>query len=136
LSQSARRFTFDAGAVSLYYAGTASVKPYFDKVFAGDARGFVSEVNLAEFYYKTAGRKGLETAEVWYVQIRQSRVRVVAPNEQITRKAAHWKIKRGELSLADCFALATAESTGGILLTTDSILKQAAGRAAVHFSVT
>lgn len=111
------------------------MKPYFDRVFSGEARGFVSEVNLAEFYYKTVQKKGLETAEVWYVQIRQSRIKAVAPNEQITRHAALWKVKSRELSLADCFALATRDAGGGTLLTTDSVLKEAAGRTAVYVAI-
>ena len=135
LSLNSRSYSFDAGVISLYYAGAASVKPYFERVFSGRARGFVSEVNLAEFYYKTAGKRGAEQAEVWYLQVRRSRVKAVAPNEQVTRQAALWKVRRRELSLADCFALATREAGGGILLTTDSVLKEAAGRAAVYLPI-
>jgi len=124
---------FDAGVVSLYYAGDAAVKPYFDRVFSGRARGFVSEVNLAEFYYKTSDKKGINTAEVWYLQIRRSRVKVTPPNEQITRQAALWKVKKKELSLADCFAAATNEAKSGLLLTTDSTLKEAVADSAFHF---
>src|SRR5208337_1780506 len=75
LSLSARSYALDAGVLSLYYAGAASVKPYFDRVLSGKARGFVSEVNLAEFYYKTAEKKGIGTAEVWYLQVRASRIK-------------------------------------------------------------
>lgn len=136
MSLKARSYAFDAGVVSLYYAGALTVKPYFDRVFSGESHGFVSEVNLAEFYYKSAEKKGLETAEVWYLQLRRSRLRVVAPTEQITRQAALWKVKRRELSLADCFALATSDSKKGLLLTTDSTLKAASGKAAflIEFS--
>lgn len=111
------------------------MKPYFERVLSGKARGFVSEVNLAEFYYKTAQKKSIETAEVWYLQVRRSRIRVVSPDEQITRQAALWKVRRRELSLADCFALATREATAQILLTTDSTIKNALGREAVHIPV-
>lgn len=124
---------FDAGVVSLYYAGDVTVKPYFDMVFSGRARGFVSEVNLAEFYYKASEKKGVDTAEIWYLQIRRSRLKVVAPNEQITRQAALWKVRKKELSLADCFAVATNEAKSGLLLTTDSTLKDAAEDSAFHF---
>ncbi len=135
MSLSARSYALDAGALSLYYAGATSVKPYFDRVLSGKARGFVSEVNLAEFYYKTAEKKGVETAEVWYLQVRSSRIKVVAPEVQITRQAALWKVKKRELSLADCFALATREATAPILITTDSTIKNALGREAVYIPV-
>jgi predicted nucleic acid-binding protein len=131
LSPNARSYVFDTGVISLYYAGAKAVKPYFDSVHEGRARGFVSEVNLAEFYYKTVEKVGMSTAEHWYMQVRRSKIRCVSPNEQITRLAAHWKVKRRELSLADCFALATREDKAETLLTTDSPLKDAGGRSAV-----
>jgi predicted nucleic acid-binding protein len=118
------------------YVRAASVKPYFARIFSGKARGFVSEVNLAEFYYKTAEKKGIETADVWYLQVRNSRIRVVAPDERITRAAALWKVKKRELSLADCFALATREAIAQLLVTTDSTIKAASGREVVYIAIT
>jgi len=135
LSLNARSYLLDAGAISLFYAGAKAVKPYFDRISSGTARGFVNEVNLAEFYYKTVERMGMVTAETWYVQVRRSKLRCVSPNEQTTRRAAMWKVKRRELSLADCYALATREETAETLLTTDSLLKNAAGRTAVLLPV-
>lgn len=109
----------DAGFLFLYYAGAASVRPYFNRIISGAARGFISEVNLAEFYYKVGRLKGIETADVWYQQIRQTNFLVVAPDQEITRDAALWKIRNAGLSLADCFALATMRARADILLTTD-----------------
>lgn len=131
MSLNARSYVFDAGVISLFYAGAKSVKPYFDRVHSGRARGFVNEVNLAEFYYKTVEKIGMTTAELRYVQVRRSKIKCVPPNEQITRGAAVWKVRRRELSLADCFALATREDKAEVLLTTDSPLKDAGGRTVV-----
>ena len=135
MSLNARSYVFDAGVISLFYAGEKSVKPYFDRVHSERARGFVSEVNLAEFYYKTAEKVGITTAELRYVQVRRSKIRCVAPNEQTTRGAAVWKVRRRDLSLADCFALATREDKAETLLTTDSLLKDAGGRTVVRIPV-
>lgn len=135
MSPNARSYVFDAGPISLYYAGAKAVKPYFDRVFSGRARGFVSEVNLAEFYYKSVEKQGMTTAELWYVQVRRSKVRPVPPGEKITRGAATWKVRKRELSLADCFALATREDKAETLVTTDSLLKEAGGRSVVLISV-
>jgi predicted nucleic acid-binding protein len=135
LSLNARSYVFDAGVVSLFYAGAKSVKPYFDRVHSGRSRGFVNEVNLAEFYYKTVEKMGMTTGELRYVQVRRSKIRCVPPNEQTTRGAAVWKVRRRELSLADCFALATREDKAEVLLTTDSLLKGAGGRTVVLIPV-
>jgi predicted nucleic acid-binding protein len=119
LSTSARSYLFDAGIISLYYRGERSVKQYFDRVFTANAEGFISEVNLAEFYYKSALQKGIDLADVWYKQIRQSAFQIISPDETIPRRAAQWKVKKRQLSLADCFAIATCEENARLLLTTD-----------------
>ena len=119
---SARSYLFDTGLLYLFYEGELKVKPYFDRVFSSRAVGYMSEVNLAEFYYKAALKKGVEIVDIWYRQIRQSPFKIVAPDSEITRRAAIWKVKRGELSLADCFALATTEKNAQVLLTTDPVL--------------
>src|SRR5438552_16738474 len=94
LNLRSRSYLFDAGVLSLYYAGASAVRPYFERVCSGRARSFVSEVNLAEFYYKTAQKKDAEIAEVWYLQVRQPRIRAIPPNQNITRQAAIHKIGR------------------------------------------
>ncbi len=87
---------------------------------------------MAEFYYKAALKKGVETVDVWYRQIRQSPFTIVSPDEAITRRAGLWKLKRSDLSLADCFALATTEEVAQVLLTTDSVLAKIKGVRSVH----
>jgi predicted nucleic acid-binding protein len=134
LSLNARSYQFDAGVLLLFYSGMSSVKPYFDRVFNKRASGFVSEVNLAEFYYKTIEKFGLDTAEVWYLQIRQSNLKIIAPDIEITRKAGLWKSKNKGISLADCFALATLQENAQVLLTTDAALTEISGIKAVYLS--
>jgi hypothetical protein len=91
---------------------------------------------LGRVLLKTGERMGMETVEHWYVQVRRSRkIRCVPPDEQITRSAAVWKVKRRDLSLADCFALATRKDKAQTLLTADSVLKDAGGRSAVLLAV-
>ena len=135
MSLNARSYLFDAGALSLFYQGEQSLKIYFDRVFHGEARGYVSEVNLAEFYYKAVAKKGVQIVDVWYRQIRQSSLLIAAPNETITRSAGLWKVKRSDLSLADCFALATAQEFTAVILTTDSLLAGIKEVKSVHISL-
>ena len=54
------------------------------------------------------------------------------PDEFITRNAAIWKTRRSDVSLADCFALATLQGYAQVLLTTDSILSKIKGIRAIH----
>ena len=119
------RLAFDAGALSLYYAGDKIARQYFDDVSSRFKIGFISEVNLAEFYYKAAEKFGLDTSETWYMLTRRSQINIVPPNEMITREAAKLKLMyRNRLSLADCFAVSTAKNNDCTLITTDSRIKE------------
>lgn len=131
----ANKLAFDAGALSLYYAGDKRIKSYFDSVFSKTKMGFVSEVNLAEFYYKTAEKFGLQTAETRYRLTRGSLI-IVAPDEMITRDAAKLKLKcHDKLSLADCFAISTAINNQCTLITTDTKIKQVKEVTTVYLSL-
>lgn len=128
------KFVFDAGAIALYFAGEEKIRQYFLKVFSGDCMGYVCEINLAEFYYKTAEKLGLETAEIRYIMIRNSKIKVVAPNEETSRVAAALKTKyKNQLSLADCYALATAKVLKATLVTTDPLISRVEEASTIYF---
>ena len=130
------RLAFDAGALSLYYAGDERARQYFNDVSSELKTGFISEVNLAEFYYKAAERFGLQTAELRYMLTRRSRIIIVPPDEDITREAAKLKLMyRNRLSLADCFAVSTAKNNDSILITTDSRIKEVKEVKAVYLEI-
>ncbi len=65
MSLNAKSYLFDAGALFLFYSGDRRTRLYFDRVFANRASGFVSEINLAESYYKTIEKFGKQTAMHW-----------------------------------------------------------------------
>ena len=132
MSLNVHRYLVDAGAISLYFAGSPAVKPYFDRILSKRAEGLISEVNPAEYYYKAAGILGLETAELRYMMLRRGDFAIVAPDEAITRGAARWKLRRPDLSLADCFALSTLEARAQVILTTDEPLSKVKGVRAVY----
>lgn len=111
------------------------MKPYFDRVSSGRASGAVSDVDLAEFYYRTGQKFGVQTADARLGLIRNSRIESVPTDEGAVLSAGRWKLRRPALSLADCFALAALESSAEVLLTTDSGLKDAAMSKAVLFRI-
>lgn len=118
-----KKHVFDAGVISLYFAGRDDVKRYFNEIFKGDAEGFICEVNLAEFYYKAIKKIGLEATEIRYIAIRE-KLNVGTPDEKMTRDAARIKARHeNTLSLADSYTIALNEKVKGTLLTTDSGIK-------------
>ena len=130
------RYIIDAGVLSLYFAGDKRVKKYFDMVFHGEAEGYILEINLAEFYYKTAEIMGLEVAEVRYRMIRASEFKQISASGDVTREAAKIKLKnKNKLSLADSFLIATAKAINALILTTDKAVKEVAGDKATHIEI-
>jgi len=128
------KYVFDAGAIVLYFAGDNRVKRYFQEVWSVASKGYISEVNLAEFYYQTARKLGVDATEVRYLTIRNSKIRQVQPNEEITRIAAKLKLKHENiLSLADCCAIASAKTLGSKIITTDRTIKDLKEVEAIYF---
>ncbi len=118
-----KKYVFDAGVISLYFAGREDVKTFFNKIFKGTAEGYICEVNLAEYYYKAIRKIGREAAEIRFLSIR-SKINVVSPEMELTREAAKIKAKYEKLiSLADAYAIALTKKVKGILLTTDSKIR-------------
>ncbi|MGB9741431.1 MAG: type II toxin-antitoxin system VapC family toxin [Candidatus Bathyarchaeia archaeon] len=131
-----RRYVADAGVLFLYFIDDGRVKPYFDEIVQGRAQGFICDVNLAEYYYKTCEKLGKDVADVRYHQVRGSSVESVATDEELTRKAGEKKCKyRSKLSLGDCFSLALSELKKAVLLTTDSELAKVKEVKVKHFPV-
>lgn len=120
-----RMIVVDAGALTLFFLGDLRVKRFFDSVLSGRARGFISGVNLSEYYYKTCQKLGRETAEARYYQVRRTLLEVVETDEEVTRLAGEEKCRQPySLSLADCYALSLAKKTRAVLLTTDRELSK------------
>jgi len=121
----ANKYIVDAGVLALYFAGDKKVKKYFDDIFRGNATGYLCEINLAEFYYKSAEKLGTDTADIRYEAIRNSPIKQVPVENELVRKAAKIKLKyRNKISLADAFLIALTRQVKGIALTTDPTIKE------------
>jgi len=130
------KYIIDAGALALYFAGDKRIKKYFNEIFEGKAEGYILEINLAEFYYKTAEILGLETAEIRYRMIRNSDLKQISGKNEVTKKAAILKLRnKDKLSLADSFLIAEAEELNAKILTTDQAVKDTAGKRALYFRI-
>ena len=118
------RYVIDAGVLALYFAGDQRVRRYFEEIFQGVSDGYLCEINLAEFYYKTAEKLGADSADIRYEAIKASPIKQVPIEGELTREAAKVKLKyRSKLSLADAFLIALTRRVKGVALTTDSVIK-------------
>lgn len=97
-----------------------------------------SAVNLAEVAdgLVRVGRVSSEAVDQALSDLIEAGMRVVSGDQAValragTIRAAHYSRRDAAVSLADCFAIATAESTGGTLLTSDRDLCRLAERLAI-----
>jgi len=120
-----KHYVYDAGALGLVMAGDNRLRVSTSQVSRGEATAHSSVVNLAELYYKTGQKLGIETAETWFVRIANSNLQIEHADPDLARDAGIHKIHyRGKLSLADCFAVAETTRRDAVLLTTDRDMEQ------------
>ena len=118
-----RAVVVDAGVLTLHFMADPRVEEYFNDVDDGQISGYISSVDLAEFYYKTCQKLGRQTADTRYYQIKRTRLQIVQDDDS-TRSAGLEKCRQPfSLSLADCFAIALAKREKALLLTTDKELQ-------------
>ena len=87
--------------------------------------GCTCDLIMAELFYKTCESLGREVADIRYVSLRNSAVKVVATDERLTRMAGRLKcVCRGRISLADAYVIAVAQMLRGTLVTTDHLLEE------------
>ncbi len=106
------RLTFDSEAILAFYLGEAGAEIVMDsleKVQRGDAEGYINVLNLTEIYYILC-RVDPALAEEKQRNLRLYGLKVVPiEDDGLWRLAAQIKSKHS-LSLADAFAVATAET--------------------------
>ncbi len=120
-----RNYVLDAGVLALYFAGRDDAKRYIDEILSGRARGYMCEVNVAEFLYNYAKVFGWSAALVKHSLLRNSEIVIVSPDEKLTIEAAKLKLKYYKLlSLADCYLIALAKNLNATIITTDRDVKE------------
>ncbi len=86
----------------------------------------ITTVNLGEAWYSLARAYTEKQADQALAQLRQMGVEVVPADWDLTYQAAQFKV-RGNISFADCFAVALARSKKAEVVTGDKEFKQVEG---------
>ncbi len=106
------RIVFDTESVLMYFlgeSGASEVRDYFEKCREGEIKGFMSLVNLTEFYY-ILSRNSVDLAEEKVTSLLGFGLEMVGiEDREIWKRAA--KIKAGKaIPIGDSFAAATARA--------------------------
>lgn len=125
----------DAGVLALHFIDDSRVRSYFHGIQKRTINGYMVHVNLAEYYYKACKQLGRDTADIRYLSVIRSEIKVFM-DEMLARDAGLEKCRRTlDLSLADCFALVVAKKFDATLLTTDKELVKVKDVRVKHFKI-
>ncbi|MBM4401607.1 MAG: type II toxin-antitoxin system VapC family toxin [Crenarchaeota archaeon] len=112
LSDVSERCTFDSEPLLAFFLneeGADVVEDLLEKIQSGEAEGYINIITLTEISY-ILSRVSPELAEETERNLRLLGLRVVpVEDDGLWREAAHVKAKHS-MSLADAFAVATAEA--------------------------
>jgi predicted nucleic acid-binding protein len=119
------RFVLDSSAVSLYFAGRKEVERFIEDAYRGRNQLYMCEINVAEFIYNTAKVLGWETAIIRHSVLRNSPIKIVTLDEELTLESARLKHKYwNKLSLADAYLAALAKQLRATIVTADTTLAE------------
>lgn len=119
------RFVLDSSAVSLYFAGRKEIERFIEDVCRGRNQPCLREINVAEFLYSTAKVLGWETAIIRHSVPRNSPIKIVTLDGELTLESTRLKHKYwNKLSLADAYLAVLAKQLRAKIVTSDTTLAE------------
>jgi ribonuclease VapC len=95
-------------------------------------KGYMSQINLGEVYYKTIRAVGLDEAKNFLENFFRLPINLMLPDSELIWKASEIKAAY-PISYADCFAAATALRYEAVILTGDPDFKKIQGIVSVEW---
>jgi len=114
-------FTLDTFALLTYLQdepAASRIEKLLKDARQGKCRLYLSIIDLGEILYITERSGGIEKSQDVLALLRQLPIEVIPADEQTVFTAAHIKANYS-VSYADAFAVATAQNTGGTVITGD-----------------
>ncbi len=113
-------YVLDTCALIAFFQREPGWEVVRDSFVQANASHLIHAVNLAELYYDYYNRDGREAAEGSLRRLKQMRIGIYrSMDTHIIREAAETKALFRRISIADCFAVATARRARGVALTAD-----------------
>lgn len=114
----------DTGIFELFFSGNQTIKKIFNQIKNETIKAFTLELNLYENFYKTCEKLGKETAQIRNISLRNSKIKILDINDQLTIRSGIFKCKYPQiLSLVDAYISGCADLNNLIIYSTDPGLK-------------
>ena len=119
-----KRIFLDTGIFELFFSGNQTIKKIFNQIKNETIKAFTLELNLCENFYKTCEKLGKETAQIRIISLRNSKIKILELNDQLTIRSGIFKCKYPQiLSLVDAYIGGCADLNNLIIYSTDPGLK-------------
>ena len=119
-----KRIFLDTGIFELFFSGNKNIKQIFNQIKNETIKAFTLELNLCEIFYKTCEKLGKETAQIRNISLRNSKIKILDINEQLTIKSGIFKCKYPQiLSFVDAYISGCADLNNLLIYSTDSDFK-------------
>ncbi|MCL2041153.1 MAG: PIN domain-containing protein [Bacteroidales bacterium] len=102
------KFVLDACAVLALIKGEQGMN-IVKSAIESDAEVFIHSVTLLEIYYNVAKELGIDSADLFFEQIIQTKIKIIYEITESTIKSAGYMKSKYKISLGDSFVLATAK---------------------------
>ncbi len=115
------KYVFDSYALLAFFGnekGASQVADALTQISMGEAKGFLSVINLGEVYYLSVRKRGESKARFALQHIKQFPIELVNVTDEEALEAAAVK-SHHKISYADAFALALSTKHKATLLTGD-----------------
>ena len=118
-SQSRKLYLWDTGALFLYFADHSEAKALMKEIEGNQATGYVPQLVLVEFFYKTMEKLGKQIAEYQLTLMKDSKNKIIGFKENHISEIGLLKFKNRTLSIVDCVIGILSKQYRTRIITTD-----------------
>ena len=112
------KFVLDACAVLALIKGEQGMD-IVRSTIDSDAEILLHSVTFLEIYYNIIKNLGIDCADLYYEQMKQTKIEIICQITENTIKSAGYYKSRYRMSLGDSFVLATAKEHNAKIVTSD-----------------
>lgn len=118
-SKSQISYLWDTGALFLYFADHLEAKTLMEKIERDQAKGYIPQLVLVEFFYKTVEKLGKQVAEYQLILLKESKNSIVGMHDNQITDIGLLKLNNRTLSMVDCVIGVLSKLYKTTIITTD-----------------
>lgn len=118
-----KKYIWDTGALSLYFASHKRAKDLMLEIESGKAVGYIATSIVAEYYYKAIQKYGKQAAQIQVITLMNSKLEGITLSRENIFKIGELKVKYHKLSFIDSVVVTLGLENKAMLVTTDEYIR-------------